>query len=213
MFFRKLLCFSFLLISLSLSAQAPDTGIVARPPVKPVVNTLARQYQLLKSQSGNYQQFKVMSELTLDSFWNILQDSVKVMKQQIAAGQVKAGSQQNEITQLQQKVSSLEEQITKSNSDSSQVGVLGVKVGKESYVVVSFVIFALLAGLLGFVFYRYLSSAKLIEEAQRDAAESKIQTETLRHRVLEIQTQLGRELQNERNKVEELQQKLLIGKK
>ena len=74
-------------------------------------------------------------------------------------------------------------------------------------------VIGILVFLLGFIFIKYKAGDKIITEARKEALESKNQAEASRQRILEVQTQLGRELQNERNKVDGLTTKTCSIKK
>ncbi len=176
-------------------------------------NNLNSQFQIMKAQSTNYQEFKVIPLGKLDGFWNIVLDTLKQNHNQISSLQKQLTDKQSEIASLKLQLSEKENQLKKNDYESSRVSVLGMKVMKDGYVWFSFIVIGLLVFLFVFIFIKYKAGDNIITEARKDALESKNQVEGLRQRILEVQTQLGRELQNERNKAEDLLQKISALKK
>ncbi len=171
-------------------------------------SSLSNQYQVLKEKSNNYQEYKVIKSSTLDGFWKGVQDSMSVTKKKLVEAHTEIESQKASILQLQQQVRARDERMQKDNLASQQVSVTGINVDKQGYVSTSYVLYGILLALLGFVFVRYQSSNRITVSTQKDYDAAKLQIEEYKRKLLETQTSLGRELQTERNKVDELQSEL-----
>ncbi len=171
-------------------------------------DNLNGQYQKLKEKANNYQDFKVMDETALDAFWKGVQDSVKATKRQLAGAQQQINSQQAQLTQVRRQLKAKETENQRDNYACSRVPVLGIEMDKHGYATFSYFAYAALLGVLGFMFFRYQSSNRVTVSTRKDYGEAKQQMETYQKKLLETQTALGRELQTERNRTEELQQEL-----
>jgi len=152
-------------------------------------NNLNSQFQIMKAQSTNYQEFKVIPLGKLDGFWNIVLDTLKQNHNQISTLQKQLTDKQSEIASLKLQLSEKENQLKKNDYESSRVSVLGMKVMKDGYVWFSFIVIGLLVFLFLFIFIKYRAGDHIITEARKDALESKNQAEGLRQRILEVQTQ------------------------
>ncbi len=171
-------------------------------------NTLNNQYKQLKEESNNYQEFKVIKQTTLDGFWNRVQDSVSVTKKKLTEAHQEIATQKATITQLQQQVKEKEEQMHKNDEACQQVPVAGINADKNSYVTTSYVLYAVLLAVLGFFFFQYQSSNRVTVTTRRDYDEARQQVDEYKKKLLETQTSLGRELQTERNLVDDLQKEI-----
>ncbi len=171
-------------------------------------NSLNSQYQQLKEESNDYQDFKVIKQTTLDSFWGRVQDSVTVNKKKLREARQEIEAQKTQLTQLQQQVKQKEDQMKKDDEASQQVSVLGINVDKNGYVTFSYILYAVLLAILGFFFFRYQSSNRVTVNTRRDYDETRQQVDEYKKKLLETQTALGRELQTERNRVDEMQKEI-----
>jgi peptidoglycan hydrolase CwlO-like protein len=171
-------------------------------------NSLNGQYQQLKEGSNNYQDYKVIKQTTLDAFWSHVQDSVNVNKKKLTAAQQEINAQKAQLTQLQQQIKQRDDQMRKDDEASQQVPVLGISVDKNGYVTFSYVLYAVLLAILAFFFFRYQSSNRVTVNTRKDYEETRQQVDEYKRKLLETQTALGRELQTERNRVDEMQKEI-----
>ncbi len=89
---------------------------------------------------------------------------------------------------------------------------MGMQVLKDRYIFTNWIIIGLLLTIAIFAFVRYQMSNRVASAARRDYEEVKQELESYRQKLLESKTSLGRELQTERNKIEELYQEILPAK-
>jgi len=171
-------------------------------------NSLNSQYQQLKEDANNYQEFEVIKQTTLDAFWKHVQDSINVNKKKLGDAQKEIEAQKAQIGQLQQQVNAKEQQMQQNDEAARQVQVLGINVDKNGYVTFSYILYAALLAVLAFFFFRFQSSNRVTVSTRKDYEEAKLSVDDYKKKLLETQTSLGRELQTERNRVDELQQEI-----
>ncbi len=180
---------------------------------------LVRQYQDILQKSNNYQEYKVVRQSLLNSFWNSVEDSLQRSRREVQNAQRKIADLQSQIdnlganqkaqmSTLQQAIQSREQAIVQREYDNARVSVLGIPIMKDTYVVLTYIVFTLLVVVAAVAFMSYQSSNKVAVAARKDYDEVKAELEGYRQRMLEKQTQLGRELQTERNRIEELTQQI-----
>ncbi|MCU0355517.1 MAG: hypothetical protein MUD08_17525 [Cytophagales bacterium] len=171
-------------------------------------NTLNGQYQQLKEESNDYQEFKVIKKTTLDAFWSRVQDSIAVNKRKLAEARKEIDTQKAELGQLQNQLKASQEQMRQKDEAASEVPVLGIGVDKGGYVTFSYFLYAVLLGVLAFFFIQYQRSGRVTAGIRKDYEEARASVDDYKRKLLETQTSLGRELQTERNLVDELKQEI-----
>lgn len=171
-------------------------------------NSLSRQYNGLLERANNYQDYKVVKQAQLDEFYRSAQDSLVQVRKSLQAAQRKITEQKTQLGTLQQTLQGKEKTIQNSQYDEARISVLGMQVLKDRYIITNWLIIATLLILAIVAFVRYRMSNKIAVDARRDYDEVKLELESYRQKLLENKTALGRELQTERNKIEELHQEI-----
>jgi hypothetical protein len=169
--------------------------------VKPKELTLQNRFDLMKTTSQTFQDYKVVKEVVLDGVWKISQDSVNRLKGALA-------TQRASIAQLEQSLSSERDLIEKVRAsqqgleyDSTHISILGLSFGKTLFLSGVFIVFLglllLLVGLFG--------KLRLISGEAKETKEllnfSTHELEEYKKKSLEKQAKLSRELQTERNRI------------
>lgn len=175
-------------------------------------NSLSAQFKEMKDEANNYQQYKVVKEVNLNTFWKNVQDTLEVKRQEIQEANNKINAQQQEIVKLTSDVETRDQNLVEANSKIANLSVLGMEVNKETFVVTFWVVLAVLLAIIAFIFYKHYYSKQYAvkkhneyEELDREFADYKI-------RAREKETRLMRDLQTERNRIEELSQRGTRGK-
>ena len=169
--------------------------------VKPKELTLQDRFNLMKTTSQTFQDYKVIKEVVLDGVWKISQDSVNRLKGALA-------TQRASIAQLEKSLSderSLIEKLQASQQgleyDSTHISIFGVSFGKTLFVSGVFIGLLGLLGLLGGLF----GKLKLISSEAKETRDllnfSTHEFEEYKKKSLEKQAKLSRELQTERNRI------------
>lgn len=171
----------------------PDTAAVTAPVVK-VDKSLNGQYQYLLTKVYNYQKPFV------DAFWKNFNDSLKVTRTQLKASNDKIAEQGQTITGLQANVAAKEEALTKTDT----ISFIGIALAKTTYNMIMWglvIIFGLVA-----VIVVARSGGAQKEATYRTGLYNELEEEYKAFKVKanEKEKKLARELQTERNKVDEL---------
>lgn len=166
--------------------------------------TLRERYLLMKNRSETYQDYNVIKKTTLDGMWRIVEDSVRA--KQAIINQSKA-----EITKLQaeldNKVIALkakEDSMKDIEHASTHITVLGIDFTKGFFAAMVGILL-LLAGLaVAGVIYSMKIIRRNLSEKEELANTISQEYEDYKRKAMDKQTKLSRELQNERNKLQEL---------
>ena len=197
--------FYFLMIGLSSSAIAQDEPV--GPP------TLEEQFRSLKDNSNSYQEYKVVRETLLDQFYSNVRDSLITIRQDILDAQNKIAAQQQEITRLQEELEERQLAVEESQYDIEHIEFLGIDVQKSTYSTIVWSIIAILLIILAVAIYKYKSSNKVAVKKKNEYETLDNEFNEFKIRAREKETRLMRDLQTERNAVEELNQRLASSQK
>jgi hypothetical protein len=166
--------------------------------------TLDEQFQDLKKNSYSYKEYKNIKLNELNSFWSVVQDSLKQKDQSFATAKGTIEAQNNKIDELNSTISTQKASIDEKEFDAQHINVLGMDLGKESYKLFNTAaIIALLFG-LGILFYQFKSSQKIAVSKKKDFDKLSEDFEEYKRNALEKQMKLRRELQTERNRINEI---------
>lgn len=197
---KTLFIFIAAFISVASSAQLRKDSIKADP-------TLNGQYQLLLSKSRTLDGYKLINPDRLSLFWKNVRDTLNTTHKQLITTKKEAANHQNEITGLKKQVAGTETSLATSNAKLNEINFLGIGFTKSNYNIFVWGLIAVLAVGLTIVILR---SARNIQEAKyRITLYEEINQEYQNYKVKanEKEKKLARELQDERNKLEELKSK------
>jgi uncharacterized protein HemX len=130
------------------------------------------------------------------------------VRKNLKQAQSKITEQQAQLNGLNQTLQGKEKTIQDIQYGNDRIAVLGMQVLKDRYIMTNWIIIGLLAVIATFAFIRYQMSNRVAVAARRDYEDVKQELESYRQKLLESKTALGRELQTERNKIEELYQEI-----
>jgi DNA repair exonuclease SbcCD ATPase subunit len=176
-------------------------------------NTLSQQFNSLKDRSNSYQEYKVIKLTSLNSFWNNVNDSLAAIQKEIIVANNNITSLQQNLDSLKNKLEAREAALEKSEYDIAHLSVLGMDVQKESYVSFTWGVFFVLLLLLAIAIAKYRSSNKVAVEKKSDYEALNNELNDCKQKAREKEIKLMRELQTERNHVEELNQKIVALRK
>ncbi len=191
----------FLILALfliNLHSQAQNTDTTKVDP------SLRGQYQSLLSKSKTLNGYKLINPARLSSFWQSTRDSLNTTQKQLSAVKKKIVEQENQISTLQKNISGTASSLASSNARLNEISFLGISFTKSNYNMLVWGLILLLALALAFIILR---SAKHIHEAKyRSTLYEEISQEYQNYKVKanEKEKKLARELQDERNKLEEI---------
>ncbi len=178
------------------------------PPTSSENPTLEQQYQEMINKAENYNEYKVIKGTVLSQFIKAVQDTITQGKATISSLQTNVTEQSNELATLKNQVSALEDQLAESEKLRNRLYFLGIPFGKTLYHTLVWIIISVL-GIFGFISYTsYVRGNVQTKKASKEMQKLEMQTEEYRKTTHEKQVKLARDLQTERNLVEELKAKL-----
>ncbi|RZK37549.1 MAG: hypothetical protein EOO90_24925 [Pedobacter sp.] len=166
--------------------------------------SLNGQYQFMLSRSKTINGYKLINPGRLTSVWQSVSDTLRKERLALNSAQKKSLELENTIKGLQSEITGQEATLNNSDAKMNQISFLGISFQKNTYHIIVWSIIVLLAlGLLTII----IRSAKSIAEAKHrtqlyDEVSSEYQA--FKSKANEQQRKLARELQDERNIVEEL---------
>jgi hypothetical protein len=187
-----------LLLAVGVNAQTASDAL------KNDNQTLRERYLLMKTKSQNYQDYKVIKENLLDAWWKIVQDSLVAKQAAIQQSKAEAAKLQTELAQNIETLKSKEASMADVNYASTHIKVLGINFDKGFFTGMVGVIILLLALAIGVIVYSLNLMRRNLKEKADLATAISAEYEDYKRKAMEKQTKLSRELQNERNKLQEL---------
>jgi hypothetical protein len=185
-------------------AAASINAQTASDALKNDSQTLRERYLLMKTKSQNYQDYKVIKENLLDSWWKIVQDSLVAKQAAVHQSKAEANKLQTELAQNIETLKAKEASMADVNYASTHIKVLGIDFDKGFFAGLVGVIILILALAIGVIMYSLGLMRKNLKEKADLATAISAEYEEYKRKAMEKQTKLSRELQNERNKLQEL---------
>lgn len=166
--------------------------------------TLRERYLLMKTKSQNYQEYKVIKEPILDGLFNIFLDSVTAKQAAIRKSQAQNNNLQAELNKSMETLKAKEDSMKDIVHASTHITVLGIDFNKGFFAGMVGVILLIAALVIAGVVYTMKVMRKNLTEKEDLANAISAEYEEYKRKAMEKQTKLSRELQNERNKLQEL---------
>lgn len=170
--------------------------------------SLKSQFQEMLDKSESYTEYKVIKRSTLNQYSRAVQDSLKTSRTEIANLKNQVADQQSQISTLSSRITELEAQLADSEELRESLSFLGINFNKATYHTIVWVIIAGLAVFGVFAYTSYMRSNKITAKTKKEYTALEVEYEEHKKKSHEKQIKTGRELQTERNKVEELKAKL-----
>jgi hypothetical protein len=162
--------------------------------------TLAERYALLKSKSQSYGEYKAVKESDLDGFWKTMRDSLHAGKGAWEKSNTAIAILNARLDSMRLAIQLNNESVQEIRHDSRHISILGISFPKalfKAIVLVSIVILTMslitVAGRMKFMQQSLLTKTEEFEHLVQEYAEYK-------HKAMEKQTKLARDLQTELNK-------------
>ena len=175
--------------------------------VDTVLNTdfsLNGQYNFMLLRSKNLNGYKLVNPVRLTGVWKSVKDTLKKEREELKQARSKIEQMKASISELKGNVKEKENNITNANENIDKIFFLGVNFNEVTYnVIVWSIILILIFVLLAVI----VKSTKKISEAKNRALlydEISAEYQAYKAKAGEKERRLARELQNERNALEEL---------
>ena len=165
--------------------------------------SLLGQYQLMLSKSRTLEGYKLVNPNRLSSFWKNVRDTVTAERKELYKARTNIATQEKTIVDLNAQIANKETALNTSNARLDEITFLGMSFSKANYNSIVWSLIILLALALVVVILR---SIKLSHEAKyRTNLYTEIAEEYQNYKMKtnEKEKKLARELQDERNKLDE----------
>lgn len=199
-----------LLTTLLLSSLSTISGQNSQP-AEP--ENLSEQFKILLKNAETYSEYKVIKETRLNEFWRLLEDSVQQFKTDIATAQKIHSDQQTEIEFLQKSIKEKDDLLATTDFAMTHIRFLGVDFSKTSFIIINVILIGGLIALLALGSFQYNINRITARQKVLDYQQIEEEFNTLRSQSLEKQIKLKRELQTERNLIEDMRSRPTISKK
>jgi hypothetical protein len=168
----------------------------------PADHSLNGQYEDLMKHSWAQQTYRVVSPIKLTTLWKNVNDSLNNYRSQLSTVKKELENKDKKIEELQQKAGATEapQQVAATN----EVEILGMFVDATVYNWIVFGIIATLAIALGIVVFSTTKNSIDAKQHKHLYEEISAEYQTFKSKAKEKELKLARELQTERNTIEEL---------
>jgi FtsZ-binding cell division protein ZapB len=170
--------------------------------------SLNEQFGQMVEDSESYQDYKVIKRTRLNSFWGIVTDSIQGLENHIRDNKQTIQLQKKEVDELKNKVSALEKQLQESEDLNNNIVFAGMAMKKSHYNVMVWGVIILLVLVIAIGYGTFRMNARGIKQLNRDLEETDNEFNEYKRITKEKEVKLCRELQTERNTVEELRNRL-----
>lgn len=191
------LAFALLFLAFWQTATAQDKA--PRPD-----RSLAGQYKELIEKSNDYQGYKVINQNRLSAFKNSYMDTLNRERKKLAEARAKINEQSSTISSLKGDITSKDKNLAKSNALIDEVQLLGLSVSKSAYSTVMWGMVLILGAALAFVILRSTTYRKEAKYRIKLFEELSSEFQTYKTKATDKERKLARELQTERNKLDEM---------
>jgi len=166
--------------------------------------TLNETFQYLKQKSNRWEDYRVVKESWLNSFWSNVQDSVNLLKADLAEANLKIREQQMTLNEQKRAIDEVQARLDESLYRNSRISFLGFLIPQTTYAGIVWGIIAALALTLLIGYWRFRQNEKTTRKKIRDFNELSSEFEEYRKIVRQREIRIKRELQTANNKLEEL---------
>ena len=166
--------------------------------------TLKDYFNDIYRNSESYNEYKVIKNTRLRSFWKIVEDSLNLYRSKIDEKAAMIQTQIDKNKSLEAKIKDLETSLEESRYNTDRITFLGITMKKNLY---NWIVWLLIGGLAAAAFYAmsgYLYLKRASHTRKKEFKELVEEFEDYRKKSYETKIKMGRELQDERNLVEEL---------
>lgn len=184
---------------LSFSAQGQLT-----PDSTKADSSLKGQYQMILSKSRTLDGYKLVNPTRIGTFWKNVNDTLTTERRRLINATKKIKEQEKSIADLKAGISGKENSLASAKAKVNEISFLGISFAKSTY---NTIVWTLIIGLAAALAIVILRSAKHIHEARyRSTLYEEIAQEyqSYKTKANDKEKKLARELQDERNKLEEL---------
>ena len=169
---------------------------------------LSSQYNGLIESSESFKEYKVIKKTRIRDFWGVVEDSLSLYRANISQLNNTIIGKDSEIEGLNQRIEDRDQALEEASFEQEHINFIGINFGKKVYIIINLVIiFGLLGGLI-FALSKMKLSNKIAIQKRKEFTKLDGEFQEYKKSSLDKQMKLRRELQTERNKIEELKLKV-----
>jgi septal ring factor EnvC (AmiA/AmiB activator) len=188
--------FLYLAIAASYLAQAQNA--------EQTLNTIDGQFKELIETSNNFKEYKVIKEAQINTLWKNTNEHIEKLNTAINSLENSITSKDSRIVTLENKLAAVNKNLSDVNAEKDSMNFLGIQTDKGVYNTLVWSIVGSLAFLFIFMSLRFKSSNTNTKAANKQLQTTEEELEELRRKSIEKEQKLGRQLQDERNKLSKI---------
>jgi peptidoglycan hydrolase CwlO-like protein len=204
----KYINLSVLLALLLFISFTPTFGQDASTTEPSVDQSLKSQFQEILDRSETYAEYKVIKRTDLRQYSKAVQDSLQTNRVEISTLKNTVDDQKSQISQLSKRITELENQLAESEELRESLSLLGLNIYKTTYHLIVWLIIGVLLTFGIFAYTSFIRSNIITSKSIKEYKALEVEFEDHKKKSYEKQLKIGRELQTERNKIEELKTKI-----
>ncbi|MGJ3236969.1 hypothetical protein [Marivirga sp.] len=164
---------------------------------------LSEQYQNMIESSETFEKYKVIPITKVNSFGQILNDSINSLNQKVSSSKSAQLNAEKERDSAKAQMNDLKSELVEAQSKVDEMPLFGIPMTKTTYNIVMWTLVVILLAGLVIVYIMFMNSFRLTKQAKRDKERVDEELEDLRKRSHDKQVKIKRELQTALNKLEE----------
>lgn len=165
---------------------------------------LQERFNYMKEKSQTYNDYKVIKGTVLDGVWKITMDSVKAQRLAIREANTTIEKLNGNLAAANATIAEKDTTLAEMEHDGTHITVVGMDVHKYTFISVTGFVFLGLIVLAGLLFIRLKFISTSIREKTEAVDILSNEFDEYKRNALDKQMKLSRELQDERNKLQEL---------
>lgn len=191
-----LFCLGF---AFHLTAQQNDLDSEEEQP-----KTIVDEFDQIIDDGGNYQEYKVIKKVALGDFKNKLKKSKDNFESEISSLEQEIDNQNKEIKDLKAQLLSTQNALAETEEEKDSMQLFGNNLNKSKFQTIVFGIIGLLILILIIIAIKFKANIASTHQARETLERTEKDFEEYKRSALEKQQKLGRELQDEKNKLSKL---------
>ncbi|WP_055413544.1 hypothetical protein [Nonlabens sp. YIK11] len=167
-------------------------------------NPIDNQFEKLISESNDFNNYKVVKESDLKNLRANTSTYILELNERIEQLEESVALEKQAQIPLQEQLTAANTNVEQLNAEKDAISILGIAMNKDVYNIMVWSIVGLLAIALVSIILQYRKSNAVTQQAKAELATSEAELEELRRKSIEEKQLLGRQLQDERNKLSRL---------
>ena len=168
------------------------------------LKSIDAQFETLMNDANNFKEYKVIKQNAINTLRRNTNKHIDQLNSKITGLESSIETKDSRIAALEQELEETNASLTGVNAEKDSMNFLGIQTNKGVYNTIVWSIVGVLGFLFVFMSMRYKSSNSTTKAAQKQLQSTEEELEDLRRKSIEKEQKLGRQLQDERNKLSKL---------